>query len=86
MYKITNYMTTQAIRDGIKKGHSIYLKPIKPFIIEVDKETGEEKKYPTPCAMPLHTYHVTGPFNKQVTNFACSVYLDVTGKVERCIG
>ena len=83
MYKITNYMTVTAIQEGIKKGHSIYLRPIKPFIIDVDKETGEETKHPTPEALPFHSYEVVGPFNKQVKNFRCMVDLSASRSVER---
>jgi hypothetical protein len=76
-------MTIKALQEGVKKRHSIYLKPIKLFIVDIDKETGEETKHPTPDALPLHSYEVVGPFNKQVKNFKCMVVLSVSGSVER---
>ena len=81
MYKITNYMTIPAIKEGLKNGKSIYLKPIKKFIIDIDLNTGEETKTPTPDPMPNHDYEVVGPFNKQVPQFSCHVRTGERGQV-----
>lgn len=81
MYKISNYMTVSAIKEGLKKGHSIYLKPIKPFIIDIDQDTKEETKTPTPDPLTLHDYEVIGPFNKEVKQFSCHVRTGDRGQV-----
>lgn len=79
-YKVTNYMTREALKKAVKEGKFITLKKVKEFFIDVE-EDGEVVKTPVPNPKPYGTYEITGPFNKEVKNFTATVELGSLGGI-----